>query len=148
MAVTLEELGDIAIELGDAVLPTHHPVVHYDAISDEFIFWLTGEPVPHLTEPANDVASILFDLENGEALGVQIDNFATYAVPRYPNLEPVARFFSILPRPATSLFSPQTVMEVQEIEESEYPLVKHVLMTIIDQTGGFVEGAILDRTER
>jgi len=111
----------------------------YDSVVDAVTFWLVERPAAHVTEPANDFVSILFDLVTGNAIGVRIDNFLAFAVHRYPRLQILAGYLDLVPREPgdTELFAHRVVVNASEHNDEMARESRLILQRIVDETGGF-----------
>lgn len=147
--MALAHLGPIEIQTSpSSTMVATDPAVFYDAYSDELVFKLDPIRQQAFSFPVNDFVSILYDDDADQTIGIQIDNFATYAVHEYPALAVIAKIVGIEPRDPddTILFREgRTVLRAQEFTPAEEDAFKDVIRRIIDYTGGFDEDITVER---
>ena len=116
------------------------PSIHYDFYADELILKLDQHRRQSFSLPVNDVVSLLYDDEANETIGIQIDNFASYAVHHFPALSIIAKIVGIVPRDPedTPLFREDRIVRMRsDFTKEDETRFKEVIRRIIDFTGGF-----------
>lgn len=139
--MALAHLGPIEIQTSPGTtLVAVNPSISYDAYSDELIFKLDSDREQTFSFPVNDFVSILYDDDQDESIGIQIDHFATYAIREYPALAIIAKVTGIEPRTTADvrLFREgRTIRRENEFTAEDEAAFKAVIRQIIDVTGGF-----------
>lgn len=150
--MALARLGPIEMQTSpDSTLVAVNPSISYDAYSDELVFKLDGKRQQTFSFPVNDFVSILYDDEHDQTIGIQIDNFATYAIREHPALAVIAKVSGIEPRAATDtqLFREgRTIRRENEFTAEDEAAFKAVIRQIIDFTGGFDSDIIVSHSEK
>jgi hypothetical protein len=147
--MALAHLDSVEIQMSPArTMVITDPVIIYDAYSDELIFKRDGNRRQSFSCPVNDYVSLLYDDDADQTIGIQIDDFATYAVHEFPALEAIAKIVGIEPRQRddTALFRDgRIVQRAQEFTPEDEAEFKKVIRRIIDYTGGFDPDITVER---
>jgi len=131
-------LDNVSLQTLDGPSPAGTVGVFVDAVADNLTFWTTEKPVPSFSAQINDYSSVLFNLDDQRAVGVQIENFLTYAVHEHPSLMPLVRVLNLIPRPYgdTRLVTNRLLAELRPTDPDDLKQIDFILRHIIDLTGG------------